>query len=136
VRIGVPAAQIRARNALQIRLFSAFCALFLPLFPVLGCRSAHVEITVVNRTGSQIRLLEVDYPSASFGADSLAAGAALHYKIQLQGEGPVKVQYTAQDGSQPQISGPNLAEGQQGKLEIDLEPGSKAEFHLELTHRQ
>ena len=96
---------------------------------ISGCHSAHVEVTVVNQTGGPVRLLEVDYPSASFGADSLAAGATMHYRIQLQGNGPLKVLYTAGDNRQTQIQGPTVAEGQAGKLEIILEPAGKAEFH-------
>ena len=108
------------------------------LLPVLGlaagCHSYHVETTVENRTGAAIQLLEVDYPSASFGANSLAAGAVFHYRIQLRGSGPVKVQYTAGDGRQAvQIEGPTLAEPQQGQLQIVLLPAGKAEFHPELT---
>ena len=80
-----------------------------------------------------MKLLEVDYPSASFGKDSLAAGDAFHYRIQLRGDGPLKVQYTASDGSQTQIQGPTVTEGQEGRLEITLLPGGKAEFHPELT---
>jgi hypothetical protein len=53
---------------------------------------------VENRTGAAIELLEVDYPSASFGADTLASGADFHYRFQVRGSGPVKVQYT-EDGS-------------------------------------
>jgi hypothetical protein len=94
-----------------------------------GCHSAHVEVAVENRTGAAIRLLEVDYPNASFGSDSLAAAATFHYRIQVQGNGPVKVQYTAGDGKQSQVSGPNLAERQEGALQIVLLPGGKAEFH-------
>ena len=100
-----------------------------------GCRSRHVEVTVENRTGTPIRLLEVDYPSASFGSDSLAADATMHYRIQIQGSGPVKVQYTATDGHQPQIEGPALAEHQEGTLAIVLLPGGKAEFHPALSGR-
>ena len=62
------------------------------LLPVLGlaagCHSYHVETTVENRTGAAIQLLEIDYPSASFGANSVAAGAIFHYRIQLRGSGP------------------------------------------------
>jgi hypothetical protein len=97
-----------------------------------ACRSPHVDISVENRTGSEIRLLEVDYPSASFGADSLAADATMHYKVQLQDKGAVKVQYMAPDHKQPQATGPEISEGQYGKLEIILLPGGKAEFHPEL----
>jgi hypothetical protein len=100
-----------------------------------ACHSAHVEVTVENHTGGPIRLMEVDYPSASFGADSLAAGAVMHYRIQLQGAGPLKVQYTEDKNHQSQIQGPDLSEGQEGKLEIVLEPADKVEFHPQLTVR-
>lgn len=98
-----------------------------------GCHSYHVETTVENRTGAAIQLLEVDYPNASFGADSLAAGADFHYRIQIDGSGPVKVQYTAEGGQQVQITGPKLSQRQEGRLAIVLLPGGKAEFHPELT---
>jgi hypothetical protein len=98
-----------------------------------GCHSYHVETTVENRTGSPIQLLEVDYPSASFGDNNLAAGAVFHYRIQLRGNGPLMVQYTASDERQVHIGGPTLAERQEGSLEIVLLPGGKAEFHPQLT---
>ena len=102
-----------------------------------GCHSYHIETTVENRTGGAIQLLEVDYPSASFGADSLAAGGVFHYRIQLGGSGPLKVLYTVSDGSRTQrsvqIEGPTLTERQEGRLQIVLLPGGKAEFHPELT---
>ena len=98
-----------------------------------GCHSYHVETTVENRTGGAIQLLEVDYPSASFGANTLAAGAEYHYRIQLRGSGPIKVQYTGSDGRQTQVEGPTLFELQEGRIEIALLPGGKAEFHPQLT---
>jgi hypothetical protein len=107
-------------------LFAVTFAVFFIFFT--GCRSHHIEITVENRTGSAIRLLEVDYPNASFGADSVGAGSVLRYRIQVQGSGPVKVQYTAADGHQAEIAGPTLSEGQEGTLRIVLLPGDKAEF--------
>ena len=108
--------------------------LMLPVMATaVGCHSAHVQATVVNRTGGAIRLLEVDYPSASFGADSLAAGATLPNRIQLRGNGALKVQYTDFYGLPVQIEGPQLAERQEGKEEIVLLPGGKAEFHPELA---
>ncbi len=114
-------------------LIGRWASLRLALLLVLaGCHSYHVEMTVENRTGTTIQLLEVDYPSASFGADNLAAGADYHYRIQIQGSGPVKVQYTAASGLKQQIDGPTLSERQQGRLEIVLLPGGKAEFHSEL----
>lgn len=98
-----------------------------------GCHSAHIEVSVENQTGGAIRLLEVEYPSASFGVDTLAAGATMHYRIQLQGSGPLKIHYTGENNRQSQLQGPELTQGQEGKLEIVLEPSDKAEFHPQLT---
>ena len=109
-------------------------ALSLPLLlGAAGCHSYHVDTAVENRTGGVIKLLEVDYPSASYGTDSLANGADFHYRIQLLGRGKVKVQYTASDGDQKQITGPTLVERQEGSLQIVLLPGGKAEFLPHLT---
>ena len=107
-------------------------ALFLTL-AFCGCHSYHIDATIQNRTGAPIQLLEVDYPSASFGADSLASGADFNYRFQVRGSGPLKLSYTAANGQTVQISGPNLVEGQQGNLVIVLNPGIKAEFRPQLT---
>lgn len=106
------------------------------LFPLLlaaGCHSYHIETTIENHTGAAIKLLEVDYPDASFGADAVAAGADFHYRIQIQGSGPLKITYSTPERKQIQITGPDLAQRQQGRLEIVLLPNGKAEFHPELT---
>ena len=103
------------------------------IFGAAGCHSYHIDTTVENRTGAAIELLEVDYPSASFGADKLAAGADLHYRIQLRESGPLKVQYSLAGGKQSVMEGPTVFERQEGRLEIALLPGGKAEFHPELT---
>jgi hypothetical protein len=127
-RIAVP-----KRILIPKRIVVIAAGSLLAMLPLAACHSSHVELTVENRTGGPIRLLEVDYPSASFGADSLAAGATMHYRVQLQGSGPLKVQYTAQDNRQFQSQGPDLAQNQEGRLEIVLEPAGKAEFSPQLT---
>jgi hypothetical protein len=103
------------------------------LFVATGCHSYHIETTVENHTGGPIRLLEVEYPSASFGVNSMAAGEEYHYRIQLRGSGLLKVQYTGSDGRKSQVEGQMLFERQEGRIEIVLLPGGKAEFHPDLT---
>jgi hypothetical protein len=98
-----------------------------------GCHSYHVDVTVENRTGAAIQLLEVDYPSASFGADKLAVGEVFRYSIQVRGGGPLKVEYTGSDGRQAQMNGPTLAEHQEGRVQIVLLPSGKADFYPKLT---
>jgi hypothetical protein len=104
-----------------IFLLSAFAGL-------AGCHSYHIDTTIENRTGEPVRLLEVDYPSASFGTDSIAAGADFHYRFEVQGNGPVKLQYTNADGHLVEITGPTLAEHQEGHLEIVLLPSGRAQW--------
>jgi hypothetical protein len=115
----------------QNRDWALSAAMFSALLP--GCHSYHVETSVENRTGTAIQLLEVDYPSASFGDNRLGAGDVFQYRIQVRGNGPIKVQYTASDERQIHIDGPRLAERQEGRLQIVLLPEGKAEFHPQLT---
>ena len=118
---------------LWIRTHRGILAAALALVGTAGCHSYHIEMTVENRTGGAIQLLEVDYPSASFGADNLAANAIYRYRIQLRGNGPLRVEYTGSDGRHEEIAGPALVERQEGRIEIVLLPGGKAEFHPQLT---
>jgi hypothetical protein len=109
---------------------AACSALFSVITILSGCHSAHIDATVENRTGAAIDLLEVDYPSASFGSDHMEADADLHYRFQVRLHGPMKVQYT--EGATHtvfQMTGPDVSEGQEGQLVIVLLPGGKTEFH-------
>ena len=111
----------------------ALACILVTAIALAGCHSFHIDMAVENRTGGPIRLLEVDYPEASFGRDGLAAGASFRYRIQVQGSGPLKVQFTDSSGHQIQIQGPALKEKQEGSLEIVLLPGGKAEFNPGLS---
>lgn len=114
--------------------FAAVLALFC-LSSLLACHSYHIDATIENHSGSTVTLLEVDYPSASFGADTLAANSVFHYSFQVRGSGQLSVQYTAANGHEVQVKGPTLYEKQQGRLEIVLLPDGKIDFHSSLEPR-
>jgi hypothetical protein len=120
-------------NQIGRRLFTILLAP--ALLTVTGCHSYHIDSTIENRTGAAIQLLEIDYPSASFGINSLASGADTHYRFQVRGSGQLTVQYTTGGGHLVQVTGPVLAERQQGQLEIVLLPEGKAEFVPHLAPR-
>ena len=92
----------------------------LPLLTVAGCHSPYVEATVSNRTAQTIQLLEVDYPSASFGTQSLAPGADFHYRFKVLGEGKMKLIYTDAANNEKKFDGPLLKEGAEGPLTITI----------------
>ncbi len=112
-------------------LFAAFLSTI--ILATIACHSYHIDATVENRTGADVQLLEVDYPSASFGVDRIASGAVYHYRFQIRGSGPLKITYTGPDGKQVQIAGPTLVEGQQGQLKIVLLPAGKVQFVPQLS---
>lgn len=93
---------------------------FLPALLLTGCRSAYVEATVSNRTPQTIHLIEVDYPSASFGTQSLAPGADFHYRFKVLGEGRMKLIYTDSANNEKKFDGPLLKEGAEGPLSITI----------------
>ena len=89
-----------------------------------GCHSAYIEATVKNSTGEAVSLVEVDYPSASFGRESLPADAQYQYRFKILGSGPTKVLWTDSAHHEHSVSGPQLHEGQEGKLTITLTSAS------------
>lgn len=97
-----------------------------------GCKSPYVSATVKNDTGATVTLIEVDYPSASFGRESLAAGAAYPYRFKILGSGATKVSWTDAERKQHTSAGPDLHEGQHGPLTITL-TATGAQWSEQLT---
>ncbi len=93
-----------------------------PLFLIAGgCHSAMVNITIRNVTGRELHLIEVDYPSASFGVQSLLPGAEFHYRFKILGNGQLVMSYADADKVTHSAKGPDLLEGEEGKLLILIE---------------
>lgn len=92
------------------------------LLTLAGCHSAFVEATISNRTAVAIPLVEVDYPSASFGTENLAPGKDFHYRFKVLGTGPTKVVYTDSSQQEKHNDGPELKEGDEGALVITFAP--------------
>ncbi len=94
------------------------------LLGLVGCHSHYVEADVVNASGAAVSLVEVDYPSASFGVESLGAGATYHYRFKILGDGATKVIWTDAARKENTVGGPVLKEGQEGGLTVRIEGGT------------
>jgi hypothetical protein len=98
-----------------------------------GCHSAYVQASITNATASPITLVELDYPSASFGTGSLAPGATYHYRFQMIGSGDAKVIWTDAAQHEHTVKGPALHEKQEGTLAVKIS-GDSAEWTTHLQH--
>ena len=104
---------------------AAACAAMLAF---IGCKSYWIDARIENQTGQAVHELEVDYPSASFGTNTLPPGAAMQYRLQVRGSGSVRVEFTTADGRTSHAQGLTLEERQRGKLTIRLLPQGKVDF--------
>jgi len=97
--------------------FAAFVGLALAL-ALAGCHSAYISATVSNRTDAPITLVQVEYPSASFGIQTIAPGQDFHYRFKILGSGSMKITYTDASQHDHKATGPTLQEGNEGALGI------------------
>ncbi len=98
-----------------------------------GCKSKYVAAVVRNDSGAKVTVVEVDYPSASFGTDVLAAGAEYDYRFKILGDGATKVLWLDAAGKQHSVSGPDLLEGEQGPLVVTLKADGSAVWESKVT---
>ncbi len=90
------------------------------LFSLAGCHSAMIETTIRNNTKVPLQLIEVDYPSASFGTQGLQPGAEFKYRFKVLGSGTLRILYTDQAGKEHTGTGPEVQEGLEGPLLIEV----------------
>jgi len=99
-------------RALTIALAISVC------LAALGCHSAFVSATISNHRSTAVTLVEVDYPSASFGIQKLAPGEEYRYKFKVMGKGPTTLLWSEQSKQGQKDFGPVLREGDEGTLNI------------------
>ena len=93
-----------------------------------GCHSHYIQATITNGSGATISVVQIDYPSASFGTQQLQPGAAFPYRFKLLGSGPIKLTFIDGKNQEHTQTGPYLNEGQEGRMEINIAPGNHADF--------
>jgi hypothetical protein len=116
------------------KISASWFLLALPLVLALGgCRSHLVQTTVVNDGTDPLQNIEVDYPSASFGISSLPPGGRFPYHFQVQGAGPLHLQYLDSTLHTHDATGPRLTEGQQGTLVIHIGGAGAVQWDAHLS---
>jgi hypothetical protein len=93
-----------------------------------GCHSPVVNATIVNQSGAQVQLVELDYPSASYGVSLLDAGASYPYHFEVHGSGKLHISFQDAGGGAHQSDGPQLKEGDQGTLRVTIGAGDTVQW--------
>jgi hypothetical protein len=100
-----------------------------------GCHSAFIAATISNRTAQPLSLVEVDYPSASFGKQTLAPGQDFRYRFKVLGSGAATILWTDEAHQDHKNLGPHLREGDEGSLAITFNQGADPSWTLQLIDR-
>jgi hypothetical protein len=109
-----------------------FVAVSFGSFLLAGCHSRYVQATVTNASGAPLHVVQVAYPSASFGTQDLANGQVFHYRFKVIGSGPVKLDFTDAAMHEHLQTGPTLNEGAEGQLLIRFPAQDRAEFQVDV----
>ena len=116
-----------------MRLFKLFA--LAAALTTTGCHSNFIDATVSNHTSEPLALVEVDYPSASFGTQTLTPGQDFHYRFKVLGSGATSVLWTDAAHHDRKTSGPSLKDGDEGKLAITFNSDAGPVWSLQLLNR-
>jgi len=105
-----------------------------PILALTGCHSRYISASITNNTGGPLSPVELDYPSASFGTNTLAAGATYSYRFKIIGSGPTSAIWTDAAHHEHKAQGPELREGDEGSLAVTIGPPDKSAWDLRLIH--
>jgi hypothetical protein len=101
---------------------------------IAGCHSAYVNATISNHGPTPISVVQVEYPSASFGTQTIAPGQEFKYRFKVLGSGTVKLTYTDTAQVEHKFTGPSLKEGDEGDLSAVVGSGNPG-WNLSLRPR-
>jgi hypothetical protein len=101
---------------------------------ISGCHSAYVNATISNHGPTAISVVQMEYPSASFGTQSIAPGQEFKYRFKVLGSGTVKLTYTDAAQVEHKFTGPSLKEGDEGSLSAVVGAGDPG-WNLSLQSR-
>jgi hypothetical protein len=102
------------------------------LMAVSGCKSAWVQATVANDEDTPVNLVEVNYPGGSFGVQNIAPHSSFHYRFHILTDDKVEVEFTDAAGHSQDVKGPEMKQGEEGTLRIDIQAGNKVVWSTNL----
>jgi|SRR5215471_6460176 len=123
------------KSAHMSRLSAFFCGNLRPVFSfavlilllaATGCRSRVIRVSLINTSDQALSAIIVDYPTATFGVNTLAPGKTFQYTIKPLDSGALKLQFTDASGKIHNATGPAVKKGQEGTIAIRINQDSAA----------
>jgi hypothetical protein len=103
-----------------MKMSGANIAVLILLLSATGCRSHVIHVSLTNTSEQPLSAIIVDYPNATFGVNTLAAGKTFQYTIKPLDSGALKIQFTDAGGKIHNATGPAVKKGQEGTIAIHL----------------
>ena len=101
-----------------------FASTLLFVIAMAGCRAHVVKISLTNTSTGPIKTIIVDYPTATFGKDTLAPGETYFSLIKPVDKGPITVRFTDAQGGSHTYESISLEQGDDGSVDIKLTQAS------------
>ena len=111
-------------NLKKTQQHSHFIAALLLFTLLAGCRAHVVKVNLINTSSEPVKTIIVDYPTATFGKDTLAPGATFSYAIKPLETGMLKVQFTDAKGSIHNYTGTTLHKNDDGVIDVNINQSS------------
>jgi hypothetical protein len=112
-----------------------FAVTFLFVIAMAGCRARVVKIILTNASAEPIKTIIVDYPTATFGKDTLAPHETYFSLVKPVDKGRIKVHFTDAQGTTHTYESVSLEPGDDGWVNIKLTQTS-AETGFDLTRHR
>jgi hypothetical protein len=109
-----------------------FAVSFLFVIAMAGCRARVVKIILTNTSAEPIKTIIVDYPTATFGKDTLAPHETYFSLVKPVDKGRIKVHFTDAQGTTHTYESISLEPGDDGWVNIKLTQTS-ADTGFDLT---
>jgi hypothetical protein len=97
-----------------------FAVTLLFVIAMAGCRARVVKIILTNTSTGPIKTIIVDYPTATFGKDTLAPGETYFSLVKPVDKGPITVRFTDAQGGSHTYKSASLQPGDDGWVNIKL----------------
>jgi hypothetical protein len=102
---------------------------------LVGCHSASISATISNHRSTPVTLVEVDYPSASFGVQKLGPGEDFRYRFKVIGTGATTLLWSEPAKRDQKTHGPVLREGDEGTLAITFPADGPPTWEVRLHNK-